>query len=87
MDQYLRVSLSVVESSPFFWVFSTSDIGQGISYAGQATVYSLSALARLNSRPPSEELDLFNTLVIIEGIIGPLQIALFVLAVRRKVMR
>ncbi len=54
----------------------------------QATVYSSSALVRLNPRPPTpDEIDLFRALVIVEGIIGPLQIALFLLAVRRKVMR
>jgi uncharacterized protein YjbI with pentapeptide repeats len=76
----------LVQSSPF-WVFSASNIWQGIDYARQAAVYSLSALVRLNPRPPSEELNWFQTLVTIEGILGPLQIALLVLAVRRKVMR
>jgi uncharacterized protein YjbI with pentapeptide repeats len=75
----------LVESSPF-WVFSASDIWQGIDYARQAAVYSLSALVRLNPRPQSEELDWFQTLVTIEGILGPLQIALLTLAVRRKVI-
>ncbi len=76
----------LVEASPF-WVSSASDVWQGIDYARQAMVYSLSALVRLNPRPQSDELDWFQTLVIIEGILGPLQIALFALAVRRKVMR
>jgi uncharacterized protein YjbI with pentapeptide repeats len=76
----------LVESSPF-WVFSASDFRQGVDYARQAAVYSLSALARLNPRPQSEELNWFQTLVTIEGILGPLQIALLALAVRRKVMR
>jgi hypothetical protein len=76
----------IVESSPF-WVFSASDIWQGIDYARQAAVYSLSALVRLNPRPQSETLDWFQTLVTIEGILGPIQIALLALAIRRKVMR
>jgi hypothetical protein len=76
----------MVESSPF-WVCSASDIWQGIDFAGQAAVYSLSALVRLNPRPQSEYLDWFQTLVTIEGILGPLQIALLALAVRCKVMR
>jgi hypothetical protein len=76
----------LIESSPFY-VCSASDVGQGMDYAGQALVYSLSALTRLNPRPQSEEFDWFQTLVTFEGIIGPLQIALFLLAVRRRVMR
>ncbi len=75
-----------VASSPF-WVFAAADVWQGIDYLGQALVYSMSALTRLNPRPQSEELDWFQTLVTVEGILGPLQIALFLLAVRRKVMR
>jgi uncharacterized protein YjbI with pentapeptide repeats len=76
----------LVPSSPF-WVFSASDIWQGIDYGRQAMVYSLSTLARLNPRPQSAELDWFQTLVTVEGILGPLQIALFLLTVRRTVMR
>jgi hypothetical protein len=58
-----------------------------ITRSRQAAVYSLSALVRLNPRPQSEELNWFQTLVTVEGILGPLQIALLVLAIRRKVMR
>jgi uncharacterized protein YjbI with pentapeptide repeats len=76
----------LIKSSPF-WVFSAPDIWQGIDYARQAAVYSLSALVRLNPRPQTEALNWFQTLVTIEGILGPLQIALLVLAIRRKVMR
>src|SRR5215218_4009381 len=76
----------LANSAPF-WVFSASDIWQGIDYARQAVVYSLSALARLNPEPKPEELGWFQTLVTVEGIIGPLQIGLLLLAVRRKVMR
>jgi uncharacterized protein YjbI with pentapeptide repeats len=52
--------------------------------------YSLGALARLNPNPrpnPGDDPMLFQYLVIVEGLLGPLQIALLVLAVRRKVMR
>jgi uncharacterized protein YjbI with pentapeptide repeats len=76
----------LVGSSPFL-VFSASDIGAVIKYAGQALAYSLSALVRLNPRSPSEELDWFYTLATIEGILGPLQIGLLFLAIRRQVMR
>jgi uncharacterized protein YjbI with pentapeptide repeats len=66
----------LVASSPFspseFW---------------QAAAYSLTALVRLNPRPQSEELDWFQTLGTVEGILGPLQIALLALAIRRQVMR
>jgi hypothetical protein len=76
----------LVESSPF-WIFSASDMREVVKYAGQALVYSLSALVRLNPRPQSEELDWFHTLVTIEGILGPLQIGLLLLAIRRQIMR
>ena len=66
----------LVHSSPF-----------SFSEFGQAAAYSLSALVRLNPRPQSEELNWFQTLVTIEGILGPLQIGLLLLAIRRKVMR
>jgi len=83
---FAAVYFLLVESSPF-WVFSASSIWQGLDYARQAAAYSLSALVRLNPRPQTEALNWFQTLVTIEGILGPLQIALLVLAVRRKVMR
>ena len=82
-----KVSYFLLVASSPFWVFSASDVWQGIDYGRQAVVYSLSALARLNPRPQSAELNWFQTLVTVEGILGPLQIALFALAVRRKVMR
>jgi uncharacterized protein YjbI with pentapeptide repeats len=63
------------------------DFGQGISYLWQAAVYSLLALVRLNPEPTPEEPGLFQFLVGLEGILGPLQIALLALAIRRKVMR
>ena len=54
---------------------------------GQALVYSLGAVARLNPEPRPTEPGVFQFLVILEGLLGPLQIALLALAVRRKVMR
>jgi hypothetical protein len=63
------------------------DFGQGIGYLWQAAVYSFLALARLNPEPTPGEPGLFQFLVGLEGILGPLQIALLVLAIRRKVMR
>jgi uncharacterized protein YjbI with pentapeptide repeats len=83
---FAALYLLIVESSPFL-IFSAADIWQGIDYARQAAVYSLSALVRLNPRPQSGTLDWFQTLVTIEGILGPIQIALLALAIRRKVMR
>jgi len=47
----------------------------------------LGAVARLNPEPRPTEPGLFQSLVIVEGLLGPLQIALLALAVRRKVMR
>ena len=54
---------------------------------GQALVYSLGAVARLNPEPRPIDPGLFQFLVIVEGLLGPLQIALLALAIRRKVMR
>jgi hypothetical protein len=54
---------------------------------GQALVYSLGAVARLNPEPRPTEPGVFQFLVIVEGLLGPLQIALLALAIRRKVMR
>jgi hypothetical protein len=69
----------LVPSSPFSG-FSVSDFGEAI-------VYSLGALAQLNPEPRPDEPGLFQFLVTIEGLLGPLQIALLALAIRRKVMR
>jgi hypothetical protein len=63
------------------------DFGQGIGYIWQVAVFSLLALARLNPEPGPEEPGLFQFLFGLEGILGPLQIALLALAIRRKVMR
>jgi len=61
--------------------------GQGISYVWQSAVYSLLALARLNPEPRPELPGLFQFLAGLEGILGPLQIGLLLLAIRRQVMR
>jgi len=67
-----------------------------IEHVGEAFLYSLAAMVRLTGVPamapltkllqPSEP-GLFQFLVTAEGILGPLQIALLALAVRRRVMR
>lgn len=57
-----------------------------LGYFLRTEMYSLGVLARLNPEPKPTP-GLFQTLVIVEGIMGPVQIALFLLAVRRKVMR
>jgi uncharacterized protein YjbI with pentapeptide repeats len=64
-----------------------TNFGQGVGYRWQTAVYSLLALVRLNPEPRPEEPGVFQFLVGLEGILGPLQIALLALAVRRKVMR
>ena len=71
-------------------------VAGSIEHVGQAFLYSLAAMVRLTGVPamapltkllqPSEP-GLFQFLVTAEGILGPLQIALLALAVRRKVMR
>jgi hypothetical protein len=67
-------------------ISSASNFWQAVEHGGQAIVYSLSTMARLNPEPKPDS-GLFQFLVTVEGILGPLQIALFALAVRRKVMR
>ena len=52
-----------------------------------ALVYSLGALARLRPEPQPDGPSGFQFLVTAEGILGPLQIALLALAIRRQVMR
>jgi hypothetical protein len=66
---------------------SDADIRQGIEHAWNALVYSLAAIARLNPEPKPSGPGLFQLLVTAEGLLGPLQIALLALAIRRKVMR
>ena len=64
-----------------------TNFAQGLGYIAQAAVYSLLALVRLNPEPRPEDPGVFQFLVGLEGILGPLQIALLALAIRRKVMR
>jgi hypothetical protein len=64
----------------------TERFWESVEHLWQAAVYSLSALARLNPNPHPEG-GWFQLLVTLEGILGPVQIALFAMAVRRKVMR
>jgi hypothetical protein len=76
----------LLPSSPFS-AFSYSEVCEYAGCIGQAAAYSLSALARLTPTEPKLSPGLFQVLVTLEGLLGPLQIALFLLAVRRKVMR
>jgi hypothetical protein len=76
----------LLPSSPFS-VLSTAAVCEYLGCVGEAATYSLSALARLLPAEPRLSPGLFQFLVTVEGILGPLQIALFFLAVRRKVMR
>ena len=68
-------------------VFPIDSFWQTLESFGQSLVYSLAALARLSPVPVPEKPGLFQFAVTIEGILGPLQIALLALAIRRKVMR
>ena len=83
---FAALYLLLAASSPFY-VFDASDFREGVVRAVQALLYSLGALVRLNPRPLPEEPGWFQSLVIVEGILGPLQIALFAFAVRRRFMR
>jgi hypothetical protein len=62
-------------------------IWQNLADAGRAVMYSLGVIARLGPEPIPKQMGLFQILVTVEGILGPLQIALLALAIRRKVMR
>jgi uncharacterized protein YjbI with pentapeptide repeats len=74
----LRISTGFLDSADQF--------RRSAEHLWRAAVYSLSALARLNPYPHPES-GLFQLLVTLEGLLGPLQIALFALAARRTVMR
>jgi len=76
----------LLPSSPFS-VLSSSDVCEYMGCIGQGATYSLSALARLLPAEPKLSPGLFQFLVTVEGLLAPLQIALLLLAVRRKVMR
>jgi hypothetical protein len=76
----------LVPSSPFS-VFSAAKPSEAIRFVEQAAVYSLGAVARLNPEPRPDGPNLFQFLVIGEGLVGPLQLGLLFLAIRRQVMR
>jgi hypothetical protein len=63
--------------------FSFSSVWQGFS---AALVYSLGVMSRQAERLTGSESILLRSLVFIEGILGPLQVALFALALRRRFM-
>jgi hypothetical protein len=63
---------------------SLSGIWQAFS---QAIVYSLGVMSRQAERLSGSESTLLRSLVLIEGIFGPLQVALLALALRRRFMR
>lgn len=80
-----RAELRVFSVSCF--VFSVSSFAEGISHCVNALMYSLGTIARLGPEPVPGRLGPFQFLVIVEGILGPIQIALLALAIRRQVMR
>jgi len=53
----------------------------------KAVVYSLGVMSRQAERLSGSESTLLQSLVFVEGILGPLQVALFALALRRRFMR
>jgi uncharacterized protein YjbI with pentapeptide repeats len=79
--------LYLIEGHSSLRVHPEEQIVQTLADAGRALMYSLGVMARLRPEPIPEAMGPFQILVTVEGILGPLQIALFVLALRRKVMR
>jgi len=58
-----------------------------LGVAWESIVYSLGVMTRLANDIPKSASTLVTSLIIIEGVIGPLQIGLFLLALRREFMR
>jgi uncharacterized protein YjbI with pentapeptide repeats len=90
-----RAFLVLAGMGTLFAIFYALVAGS-IEHVGQAFLYSLAAMVRLTGVPAMAPLTkllqpsqpgLFQFLVTAEGILGPLQIALLALAVRRRVMR
>jgi uncharacterized protein YjbI with pentapeptide repeats len=79
--------LYMIVGHPSLRVVPITRIGQVLADVVRAVMYSLGVMARLRPEPVPAHMGLFQILVTIEGILGPLQIALLALAVRRKVMR
>jgi uncharacterized protein YjbI with pentapeptide repeats len=80
----------LLTSSPYYSGLrapSLSEIEHFWADVRPALVYSLGALARLRPEPQPDGPSWFQFFVTVEGIVGPLQIALLALAIRRKVMR
>jgi len=76
-----------MRKGPKMPVVSASELRQSIVNVGHAFGYSLGALARLRPEPQPDGPSWFQFFVTAEGILGPLQIALLALAIRRQVMR
>lgn len=79
--------LYTLTGPPEFRPSSPANLWQDLGNFGQALVYSFGTLARLGPEPHPNEPGLFQLLVIAAGLLGPLQIGLLLLSVRRRVMR
>jgi len=75
---YLLAGVAEIRETSFIGVL------QG---AWEEIVYSGAVMTRQNARLAPSEPVLLQSLVFLEGLLGPLQIALFALALRRKFMR
>jgi hypothetical protein len=64
--------------------FSVSGIWQAFL---EAVVYSLGVMSRQAENFLTRSTTLLRSLVFVEGILGPVQVALFALALRRRFMR
>jgi uncharacterized protein YjbI with pentapeptide repeats len=58
-----------------------------LNLAWESIVYSLGVMTRLANDIPNNATPLEESLIILEGVLGPFQIALFALALRRRFMR
>ena len=77
---YMVVGPSALHVSP------SSGLSASVQHALQALVYSMGVMSRLGPNPEPGP-GLFQFLVTVESIAGPVQIAVLLLAVRRKILR
>jgi hypothetical protein len=95
-ERHIRAALWLVVmligfAALYMWVgpvgVQTLSLAGILQSAAESLVYSLSVTTRLSNNIPESASVLVRSLAIIEGVLGPLQIGLFLLALRRQFMR